>query len=84
MLRQTAGLVRTVLVVLTIVALTFSTPAYAAVLKLSGPLSPNHDVLDFRVSPDGKWVAYTTGEFMDAFISLNVVPATGGTPMVRA
>lgn len=53
--------------------------ALAGVLKLNGPLPTNHKVLDFKISPDGAWVVYTTGEVDGQPKNLYSVPAAGGT-----
>ena len=54
-------------------------PAYAASIKLNGPLIVDGDVSQFTVSPDGQYVVYLADQEMDQVRELYSVPITGGT-----
>ena len=49
--------------------------------KLSGSIVSDGDVTDFKISPDGKWVAYLADQNVDQQFELFVVPSESGTPV---
>lgn len=53
--------------------------ALDATTKLSGPMTAGGNVIEFSISPDGRYVAYLADQDTDGSIELYVAPSDGGS-----